>query len=195
MTNKKFVGFLAALAIGIMALITGAVMNAGSASAATGDMNEVLKIKDTKTVAMIFASNVQEQLAFIDPSLPFDEEEGAFDPAANPEVITVGLNKMEGLRMQSQLAPLVSIAASAVKYVGEHTSIGMFGSKAACITAATAQEFIDQYDIDATQADYVAMRDVLANEFVGIPESTITAAFWQAIEGGHGACGIDTSHI
>ena len=57
------------------------------------------------------------------------------------------------------------------------------------------QGFIDQYTIDATQADYAVMRDVLVNEFVGIPAETITAAFWQAIDGGHGACGIDTRFI
>lgn len=199
MTIRGKIGSLVFALVALGGFIVTLVSFSPAANAATGDMNEVLRINDTRTVGMVFASNVQEQLEFIAPNLPFHEEEGVFDPAANSEVITVGLLELEELRMLSQLAPLAAISADTVKFISspafDDEPIDMFGDKAVCIAAATVQSFIDEYGINATEADYAAIRDVLANKFTGMPVDTITAAVWLAVDGGHGACGVDVSKI
>lgn len=174
------------------------------AQAATGDMNEVIKLNDTPTlVKSVYEPEIQRQLAFLDGNLPFENVTGVVGEQS-PFTIVIGLSKMEGLRTQSALAPLASIATSTALYIGAPKSgelsnneptMALPDETTACLAAAVTGTIIDEHKVIVTDADITAMHNAVAAEFQAAPADVITKSFWRGYDGSYAACGIDTSLI
>ncbi len=199
----------ARIAATVTAALGMTIMANSVAQAATGDMNEVIRINDTPTlVKNVYEREVQEEFAFLDSSLPFKNVTGVVgEESENGFMITISMSKMEGLRTQSHLAPLASIAASTALYVGapksgeapnlfeEEPTLALPDETTACIAAAATSTIIDEHKVIVTDADIVAMHDAIAAEFSLAPADVITKAFWRGYDARYAACGIDTSLI
>lgn len=138
-------------------------------SAATGDMNEVLRINDTPTVVRIFEDYIVDRLEYKD-GLPFENIHGAADPAPvrAADKIPVILNVMNGLRTQSQLAPLASIgmqlmAVSNGDTDGDLSTIDLDESDIRFIGRLVG-EFVKDYSVTVTDADTAALHRTVLNE-------------------------------
>lgn len=111
--------FLTAVTLAIVAFVA----PTATVSAATGDMNEVLKVNDTPTVIRILQDNLADQLKVAPDFFPYETLEGVADPAAvrANHKIPVVLNQIDGLRTQSALAPLVSLSVSTLAFLDGDT--------------------------------------------------------------------------
>lgn len=181
--------FLPAVFIAAMAFIA----PTATASAATGDMNEVLKINDTPTVIRIFQDNLAQQLGVDSDFFPYETLEGAADPVAARAAhkVPVVLNQIDGLRTQSALAPLVSLSINTLAFLdgdvdGDMATLDMNASDIEWVGKQTGT-FAKKFGVVVSPADMATLRTTAVDE-AAMPGDLLQALeFSAAFDAGYNA--------
>lgn len=139
-----------------------------TASAAIG-MDEVLRNSDTPTVVQIFEDYIVDRLEY-ENGLPFENMHGTADPVPvrAADKIPVMFNVMNGLRTQSQLAPLASIvmqlmAVSDDDTDGDLSTLDLDESDIRFV-GRTVGEFVKDFSVTVTDADTAALHRTTCNQ-------------------------------
>lgn len=166
---------------------------APTASAATGDMNEVLQVNPTSKVVEIFEDSIASQLQRDTSFFPYETIEGAADPAAvrATNKIPVVLNQIDGLRTQSALAPLVSLSMGTLAFLGGDTdgdlaTLDMNESDIEWVGKQVGT-FTKKYDVVVSPADMATLHTTVINE-AAMPGDLLQALqFSAAFNAGYNA--------
>ncbi len=166
---------------------------APTASAATGDMNEVLQVNPTSKVVEIFEDSIASQLQRDTSFFPYETIEGTADPVAmrTGHKIPVVLNQIDGLRTQSALAPLVSLSMGTLAFLGGDTDGDLatldINEGGFWRVGNMVGTFAKQHAVNVSLADRVVLRDTAISEAAAPGDLLQALEFSAAFDAGYNA--------